>query len=163
VKAVLSGVNPHIADVAGLQVSAVGKQSGNCRFPRNERLKGRGEIRDVFNRGKGVAFSGAKLFRLPNGLPYNRIAFAFPRKFGNAVMRNSSRRVCREVYRHLRSNLRTGYDFVLLIYPEGSQRSPDSAAARPFKPRGSSFSYRMDQIKGLFSRSGVLKFSGNQE
>lgn len=87
------------------------------RFPRAERLKGRDEIREVFNRGRMVSCSGAKLFLRENQICRNRIAFTFSRKFGNAVNRNRARRVGREAYRYIRQELKTGYDLVLLVYP----------------------------------------------
>ena len=109
------------------------------RFPRKEKLKGRNEIREVFNRKKGVSCSGARLLTLRNGLEYNRIAFTFSRKFGKAVERNHSRRLSREVYRLLRNELRKGYDLVLLVYPGRDV-----------------FSVRMDQMRELFSRAGLF-------
>ena len=83
---------------------------------------------------------------LRNGLSYNRVAFTFSRKFGNAVKRNYSRRLSREVYRHLRSELQTGYDLVLLVYPGQDV-----------------FSVRMDQLQKLFSRAGLFNSSQTQE
>ena len=112
------------------------------RFPRREKLKGRDEIREVFNRGRSVSCSGVKLMILRNGLPYNRIAFTFSRKFGKAVDRNHSRRISREVFRLFRNELRKGYDLVLLVYP-----------GRDF------FTVRMDQMRDLFSRAGLLIFT----
>ena len=112
------------------------------RFPRKERLKGRDEIREVFSRKKGVSCPGAKLLTLRNGLRYNRIAFTFSRKFGNAVERNYSRRLSREVYRQLRSELRKGYDLVLLVYPGRDN-----------------YSARMEQMRELFSRAGLIDSS----
>jgi ribonuclease P protein component len=109
------------------------------RFKREERLKRREEIRAVFNRRKAVGCSGAKLFRLKNGLGRNRIAFAFARKFGNAVERNRARRVGREAYRLLKNRLESGYDLVLLVYP-GRDCLAD----------------RLDQLETLFSRAGLL-------
>ena len=109
------------------------------RFPRKEKLKGRDEIREVFKRGRCISCSGAKLFTLKNGLPYNRIAFAFSRKFGRAVDRNHSRRLSREVYRSLRNELQKGFDLVLLIYPGNDI-----------------FSLRMEQLGKLFSRAGLF-------
>jgi ribonuclease P protein component len=110
----------------------------NFRFPRKEKLKGRDEIREVLNRRRVVSCPGARLFKLANGLPHNRIAFTFPRKFGNAVERNNSRRLSREAYRQLRNELRKGYDLVLLIYPGRDE-----------------FSVRMDQLRELFSLAGL--------
>ena len=122
------------------RVNQVANEALDCRFPRKERLKGRDEIREVFSRGKVVSCPGAKLFRHRNGLEHNRIAFTFSRKYGNAVARNRSRRLSREAFRFLRNELRAGYDLVLLVYP-----------GRDI------FSARMDQVRDLFSRAGLLK------
>ncbi|MDR1231955.1 MAG: ribonuclease P protein component [Spirochaetaceae bacterium] len=89
-------------------------------FPRSERLKKRADIRAVMRKGRCVTESGAKLFYKENGLSCNRIAFTFARKFGNAVERNRARRLGRESYRHLRTMLPMGRDFVLLVYPGAS-------------------------------------------
>jgi ribonuclease P protein component len=83
---------------------------------------------------------------LCNGLPYNRIAFTFPRKFGNAVGRNYSRRLSREAYRQLRNELQKGYDLVLLI-----------------QPGRDAFSARMNQLSELFSRAGLWNPLVNRE
>ena len=83
---------------------------------------------------------------LRNGLAYNRIAFTFSRKFGNAVERNYSRRLSREVYRLLRNELLKGYDLVLLIYPGRDD-----------------FSARRDQMRELFSKAGLFNFSLRQD
>jgi len=107
-------------------------------FPRKERLKGREEIKEVFDRKSSVSCPGAKLFWRLNGLGHNRIAFTFARKFGNAVERNHSRRLSREAYRLLRGKLRHGYDLVLLVYPGCD-----------------AFSVRMEQLQALFSKAGL--------
>ena len=83
---------------------------------------------------------------LRNGLQHNRIAFVFARKFGNAVERNHSRRLSREAYRLISNELRDGYDLVLLIYPGRDN-----------------FSVRMNQLRELFTRAGLLDSSQVQE
>jgi ribonuclease P protein component len=108
-------------------------------FKKEERLKGRGVIQRVFKQGRVVTCAGAKLFILNGDLPYSRIVFTFPRKYGNAVERNRARRVGREAYRHLRGNVKPGYDMVLLVYP-----------GRDF------FAARMEQLGLLFSKAGLL-------
>jgi len=115
--------------------------SGGKRFlfPKKERLKGRDNIREVFNKKKAFSCPGARLLMNRNGLLLNRIAFSFPRKYGNAVKRNYSRRLSREAYRLLRSELRQGYDLVLLIYPGRDE-----------------FPARMEQLRALFLKAGLL-------
>jgi ribonuclease P protein component len=108
-------------------------------FPRRERLRGRDNIRGVFNKKQAFSCLGARLLTSRNGLEYNRIAFSFPRKYGNAVERNYSRRLSREAYRLLRSELRQGYDLVLLIYPGRDE-----------------FPARMEQLRTLFLKAGLL-------
>ena len=108
-------------------------------FPVHEKLKGREEIQGVFRGRKAVSAQGAKLFFLKNGLSHNRIAFTFSRKFGNAVERNRARRLGREAYRHLRRNVRPGFDLVLLVYPGNDD-----------------FAFRMVQFRELLCRAGLF-------
>jgi ribonuclease P protein component len=119
-------------------------------FRRKEHLKGRDEIRAVFNRGKGVGCGGAKLFVLKNDLFDNRICFALPRKFGNAVKRNRARRLSREAYRHLRPRLKGGYDMVLLVYPGGNGGGETSPGAENLRTR-------MKQLKNLFAKAALWR------
>ncbi|MDR0562963.1 MAG: ribonuclease P protein component [Spirochaetaceae bacterium] len=113
------------------------------RFPREERLKKRENIREVFKKGRCAACSGAKLFFIPNGLPRNRISFTFSRKFGNAVARNRARRLGREAYRRIRFALKPGYDMVLLVYPGGD-----------------AFQDRLDQLNLLCVKAGLFALAG---
>ena len=87
------------------------------RFTRNERVKRSEEIRNLFKNGKRITIHGAKLFLLPNNLEKNRIAFALPRNYGNAIKRNRCKRLSREAYRKLKAQLQTGFDMIFLVYP----------------------------------------------
>jgi ribonuclease P protein component len=108
---------------------------------REEHLKRRKEIREVFDKGRRIACRGAKLYVLENRLPRNRICFTFSRGFGNAVERNRARRLGREAYRNLKPRLRRGYDLILLVYPE--EPAPV-------------FTMRMKQLEYLLNRAGLL-------
>ncbi|MDR2864202.1 MAG: ribonuclease P protein component [Spirochaetaceae bacterium] len=98
-------------------------------FPKEEHLKSSSDISMVFKRGKSVSCAGARLFFIQRNkrqdevgetvpYEYNRIAFVFSRKFGNAVQRNRARRLGREAYRYLRVVLKQGLDMALLVYPD---------------------------------------------
>ena len=93
------------------------------RFVRHERIKRSVDIKQLFKNGKKVSVNGAKLFYLPNNLPYNRIGFPLPRGFGNAVERNRSKRYSRETYRSFKAHLNTGFDMLLLVYPDSETDS----------------------------------------
>jgi ribonuclease P protein component len=116
---------------------------GQYRFRRKERLKRGEDIRRVFNRGKTAVCSGVKLFFLENGLSYNRIAFTFRRKFGNAVERNRSRRLSREAYRLSRKALKTGFDFVVLVSPGKDV-----------------YTTRIEQMRGVFLKAAMVAERG---
>lgn len=135
-----------------------GELQPSFRFMRKERLKGRDEIREVFNKGKCVTCSGAKLFLLRNDLSHNRIAFTFSRKFGNAVERNRARRLGREAYRHLRPRLSGGCDLILLVYPDPAPVSgvAEPAAIPAAQAKKSGFAVRTGQLTFLFSKAGLL-------
>ena len=111
----------------------------NCRFTREERVKRYDEIQNLFKKGRKVSIQGAKLFYLPNGKDINRVAFALPRGYGNAVQRNHSKRLSREAYRLLKPHLNTGYDMVMLVYPGND-----------------SFISRCEIIRNLGQKAGIL-------
>jgi len=86
-------------------------------FPKEERLCGAERIRVLLKKGSRYSCSGAKLFVLPNKLPYNRFVCTFKRHYGSAVQRNRARRLSKEVYRQMKSRLTTGQDILLLVFP----------------------------------------------
>ena len=53
--------------------------------------------------------------------------------------RNRARRLGREAYRHLRQELKPGYDLVLLVYPGNAD-----------------FGFRMKQLRELLGRAGLF-------
>lgn len=121
------------------------EQSEGCfRFPKGERLKRSADISALFRRGRSVSCAGARLFFRVNDGGLRRIAFAFSRKFGNAVQRNRARRLGREAYRHLRGGLKMGFDMVLLVYP-------DKEAGR-----GCGLESRLEQLRVLCQKARLM-------
>ena len=110
------------------------------RFTRNERVKRSSDIKKLFKTGNKVITKGAKFFYLPNQLGINRIAFAIPRGYGNAVQRNKSKRISREVYRYYKMSMKTGFDMILLVYPGNDD-----------------FNQRSAQFRSLCQKAGILQ------
>jgi ribonuclease P protein component len=108
-------------------------------FSRSEHLKSGDEIKKAFARGRKISSSGAKLFYLENGMKVNRVAFTFPRKYGNAVERNRSRRLSREAYRLTKPRMKGGFDLVILVYPGGDN-----------------YQRRVHQLDSLFVKAGLI-------
>lgn len=109
-------------------------------FKREERIKNPADFKKLFKNGIKISIPGAKLYYLENGLGMNRVGFPLIRGYGNAVERNLSKRYSREVYRLFKSHLNTGYDMLILIYPEND-----------------SFHSRCDQIRKLYEKAGLIR------
>lgn len=110
------------------------------RFTRAERVKRSKDIKKLFREGKRYTVEGCKVFILQNNLDINRIVFALPRGYGRAVDRNRSKRLNRESYRKLKSNMNIGYDILLLTYLKND-----------------TFATRCTQINCLFEKAGLMK------
>lgn len=108
-------------------------------FTKKERVKQRKEIQNLFKMGTKISVGGAKLFFLPTELAYNRVLFALPRGYGNAVQRNFAKRISREVYRKLKNELMQGYDLLFLFYPGND-----------------TITFRENQIRLLCKKAGLL-------
>jgi ribonuclease P protein component len=93
------------------------------------------------------------LFILKNGLSGNRLVITFGRKFGNAVKRNRTRRVSREAYRLLKSRLKTGFDFAVLVYPASQKRAVFKSEPASGKE---CLAVRLEQFQDLFNRAGLF-------
>lgn len=78
------------------------------------RLCGKQAIKEVFKKGRRYSFQDAVLFVLPNGVELSRFLCTFRRGFGCAVMRNRTRRIAKEVYRHSQHSIKKGFDLVFL-------------------------------------------------
>ena len=60
---------------------------------------------------------GFKLLYGKNDTGINRMAVTTPRNYGNAVERNRTKRIIREVYRNIKEHFNcNGYDFLFIVY-----------------------------------------------
>ena len=68
----------------------------------------------LYRRGARSAAPTLARYSRPNGRDHNRLGLTTGAKLGHAVVRNRCRRRLREVYRLEKSQLKTGYDIILV-------------------------------------------------
>ena len=81
---------------------------------KKEILRKKEDFSSVYKKGKSVPDKYIVLFYKKNGLPYNRISFLASKKVGNSVQRNRAKRLMKESYRHICSDIKEGYDIILI-------------------------------------------------
>jgi ribonuclease P protein component len=88
-------------------------------FRKHEHLRARKDFERLFERRCSVADQWLVVYAQPNGLAHSRIGFGVARKIGSAVRRNRFRRLYREAYRLIKTDLPAGLD--LLLVPRSSR------------------------------------------
>ncbi len=99
--------------------------AGGNRFPRTARIKAQRDFDSVFQARKRMAddFLIVHWSKTGSAAPA-RLGLSVGKKAGNAVERNRWKRLIREVFRHLRSQLPAGVD--LVVRPQAGAK-PDFA------------------------------------
>lgn len=80
-------------------------------------------FRRMYAKGKSAVTPTLVLYCRKNGLAYNRLGLTVGTKVGKAVVRNRVRRRLRECYRLRESELKTGYDVVLVARSRAAEAS----------------------------------------
>ncbi len=76
----------------------------------------------VYKKGKRSYHNNFTLYYLPNAMSQNRLGVKTGKKLAGAVWRNRVRRLVKESYRLLESDIKTGYDLVFAA-KEGSLKA----------------------------------------
>ena len=105
-------------------------------FPRCEHLTKRAEYLQVYDQGTKWVGRTFILYVVRDEGTERKLGIAVTRKVGNAVVRNRVKRYLREIYRHHRPELGTGFRLVLVARPYAAHASYENcydAVARLFK------------------------------
>ncbi len=78
-------------------------------------LKKNYEFRRVLSKGNYFAGSYIQAFIIKNKKSYNSLGLAVNTKLGKAVKRNKIKRLLRENYKNLESNMQVGFEIVFLL------------------------------------------------
>lgn len=77
-------------------------------------LRKKEDFSSIYKKGKSLGDRYIVLFYKKNNLSYNRTGFLASKKVGNSVKRNRARRLMKESYRQISSELKPGYDFIII-------------------------------------------------
>ena len=105
-------------------------------FPRCEHLTKRAEYLEVYDQGNKWVGKTFILYVVRDEGTGRKLGIAVTRKVGNAVVRNRLKRYLREIYRHHRPQMGTGFRLVLVARPYAAQASfaqCEQAVARLFE------------------------------
>ena len=86
----------------------------NQRFQKHEHLRSPLDFRRVYDRKWSVSDDCLVIYACTNQLAHSRIGLSVSRKNGGAVVRNRFRRLYREAFRLMKSDLPVGLDFILI-------------------------------------------------
>lgn len=90
------------------------KLPDNTNFEKFRRLRATSDFQRVFRRRRSVADDLIIIYGRENGRTYSRLGLSVSRKIGGAVIRNRWKRIIRESYRQLHSQLPFGLDLVVI-------------------------------------------------
>ncbi len=79
-----------------------------------EKLKKSSQFSEVYKKGKSSATRLVVLYRLENGLDFNRVGYSVSKKVGKSVVRNRAKRLIKEAYRLNELGEKKGCDLVFI-------------------------------------------------
>ena len=84
---------------------------------KNQIIRNKAEINNVFETGKKYSLSCFKLCVANNNLGYSRVIVIPARHYGNSVQRNLIRSQVKEIWRTNQEKIVSGMDFAVIVYP----------------------------------------------
>lgn len=75
------------------------------------------QYNNVYQNGRRISSRCLIIFVLQNSLSFNRYGIVASKKIGNAVVRNKAKRRLKAIIGETNSNLKQGYDIVLVCRP----------------------------------------------
>lgn len=78
------------------------------------RMRKNWEFKRVYRKGRKIPGFYSSIYFYKNGSDVNRFGFSISKKVGNSVCRHRIRRLYFESLRRMQSNLRKGYDLVVV-------------------------------------------------
>lgn len=81
---------------------------------KNTQMLKKNSFKKVYNTASSYASKSVVVLCIQNGLDINRFGVVASKKVGNSVLRNRARRRIKEIYRIHETDLKQGYDIVII-------------------------------------------------
>jgi ribonuclease P protein component len=95
---------------------------------KKEILRRKEDFSAIYKKGKSVPDRYVVVFYKKNNLPYNRISFLASKKVGNSVQRNRAKRLMKETYRHICTDIKKGFDIIIIARNTINHRKYDEVS-----------------------------------
>ena len=97
------------------------------------RLKKNFQFQKVYRQGKSLATKKMILYYKENGADKNNLGISISKKIGNSVERHRVKRIFKEAFRQIKSDIKEGYDFVIVARKGTGQISYHEAVVELLK------------------------------
>jgi ribonuclease P protein component len=91
-------------------------------FPKKKRLVGNQQFKAVLARSLRVSNGLLTLYIAENDCGYPRLGVSVSKSCGGAIVRNRLKRLLREAFRQSQDRIPAGFDYLLMISPQGPRR-----------------------------------------
>jgi ribonuclease P protein component len=93
-------------------------------FPKKKKLVDNQQFKAVLARSMRVSNGLLTLYMAENDCGYPRLGVSVGKSCGGAIVRNRLKRLLREAFRQSQDRIPAGFDYLLMISPQGARTQP---------------------------------------
>ncbi len=117
-------------------------------FPKKKKLVDNRQFKAVMARSLRLSNGLLALYMAENDCGYPRLGVSVSKSCGGAIVRSRLKRLLRETFRQSQGRIPAGFDYLLMISPQGPRPAADRGL--PPKGRGARTQPTFEQVKASF-------------